>query len=405
MSAVLLPDNATPWEVALSEASAGRRAIGEIALIRAVRDPARCPARLLPYLAHAVGLDIWNPTWPEHRQRQAIAGAIPLHRLKGTLAGMRGYGALADAEIIRAVRPPGTLYLSGCLGQDERDRLLAVMPQIRIYRRAVRGTSGGRLYVSAGRYSCLPRFVGDSGAASRTAPRIIFAEHGVERPVSVEEVVDVLPGLGRAVYERALLRRPRRRGVTYLGQVPRYFVTLDPTRSVASYRRADGSPSTIRFGLRPASVDPELVYQRGHAGRAMLAGRILSRRYLGGLSPDRRVFERVVIWDPTLVPRRRGASYLGVSRFGVAPYSAELSVFVPGHQPRRAFAIGPRGFVGRRYFVASSDEARAFAFRALRAAKAVRDVVLINTTTFRSPRAGTLIVAGTPFVAGRLLRS
>lgn len=403
--ASLLPTNATPWETAVSRVSALRRPL-DSDIIRRVWDPALCPAHVLYALASALGLKIYDPAWPEHKQRRAIANSIRLRRLEGTLAGIEGYAELVDSEVVRAIVPPGTFFLSGGLGDAERARLALVMPQIRIYRRSERASAGRRLFLTARRYSCLagPRFVADSGAALRTQPRVVFAENDVERPVSVEAVVDVLPGIGRALYERALLRRPRRPGVTYFGQIPRFLVTLDPTRSIAAFRRQDGAPAIIRYGLKPASVDPEPFYAQGRAGRAFMIGQPPFRRYLSGTGSGARVYERIIVWDPDLIPRRRGASFLGVSRFGVASHTAEVTVHIPGERPRRAFGIGPRGFVSG-FFAASDSEKYRATFRALRAAKAVRDCVLVNTTTFRSPKAGTLIGAGTPFTAGRLLRS
>jgi phage tail P2-like protein len=398
----LLPiEVATPLEQAL--AAVGTRTDAICIDWQAFLDPMRTPVEFLPLLAHAFSVDIWNPKWPEHKQRRVVADAVYHHRIKGTLAGLEAYAAIVDSEVIRAITPPGTFFLSGGMSEDQRAALADRMPQIRIYRRAVRASAGQRMFLSARAYSAIGgSFVADSRAGERTQPRITFMEDGLEQPINVEEITDIIPGLGYALYERALLRRKRRPGVAYCGRPLRFLVRLDHSRSLASFRRTDGAPSVMRYGMRPASVQPEAVYQRGAAGRAFFFGRPLYRRFWSNTQSDTRVYERIVIWDPDLVPRRRGASYLGVSRFGVAPYTGELVVHIPSKRPRRALLVG--GYLGM-FLAASSGEKYRETLRALRAAKAVRDRIYVNTTTFRSPQAGQLIVAGTPVIAGRLLRS
>lgn len=397
----LLPPNSEPLEKALAAVGERTDAIGID--WQAYLDPLTTPVHFLPVLAHAYSVDIWNPKWSVHHQRRVIADAIYHHRIKGTLAGLEAYAGIVGSEIIRTIRPPGTFFLSGGMSEEQRAALADRMPQIRIYTRALRSSAGKRLFLSARSYSALgASFVADSKAAERTRPRITFVERGIEQPINVEEITDIIPGLGYALYERALLRRPRRRSVTYLGKSLRFLVSLDHNRSVAAFRRADGAPSVIRYGMRPATVQPEAEYTPAKAGRAAFFGRPLHRRYWSNMRSETRVFERIVIWDPEMVPRRRGASYLGVSRFGVAPFTAELVVHVPSIKPRRALLVG--GFFGS-FFAASDGEKYRETLRALRAAKSARDTILINTKTYRSPQAGQLIVAGTPFIAGRLLRS
>lgn len=52
--------------------------------IETLWNPETCPVIALPYLAWAVSVDVWEPTWPENIKRQVIAAAPELHRIKGT---------------------------------------------------------------------------------------------------------------------------------------------------------------------------------------------------------------------------------------------------------------------------------------------------------------------------------
>lgn len=97
----LLPANATPAERALEQATARVGAVPTP--LRALWNPDTCPAQLLPWLAWALGVDDWEPGWPEEVQRSVIRASIDVHRHKGTVAAIRtaihaaGY---PDAEII-----------------------------------------------------------------------------------------------------------------------------------------------------------------------------------------------------------------------------------------------------------------------------------------------------------------
>lgn len=78
----LLPPNATPFERALEAATARIGAIN--APIDTLLDPATINAEWLPWLAWGLSADSWDADWSEAVKRQAVAGSIALHRIKGT---------------------------------------------------------------------------------------------------------------------------------------------------------------------------------------------------------------------------------------------------------------------------------------------------------------------------------
>lgn len=101
MADSILPPNATAQERGLELATAR---LGDLPVgIRALWDPASCPAALLPWLAWALSIDSWSPDWPEATKRQRIARAIEIQRHKGTLSAVRAIvqifgGAIAIEE-------------------------------------------------------------------------------------------------------------------------------------------------------------------------------------------------------------------------------------------------------------------------------------------------------------------
>lgn len=78
----LLPPNATAEEKAI--ASALSRLSDVPVPIRELWNPDSCSADLLPWLAWALSVDVWNAEWPEAKKRQVIKAAIVVHRHKGT---------------------------------------------------------------------------------------------------------------------------------------------------------------------------------------------------------------------------------------------------------------------------------------------------------------------------------
>lgn len=78
----LLPPNATEEEKAI--ASALSRLSDVPVPIRQLWNPDTCPVEMLPWLAWAVSVDVWDARWPEARKRQVIKAAITVHRHKGT---------------------------------------------------------------------------------------------------------------------------------------------------------------------------------------------------------------------------------------------------------------------------------------------------------------------------------
>ncbi|WP_299144140.1 phage tail protein I [uncultured Tateyamaria sp.] len=61
-----------------------------------------CPVDLLPWMAWAFSIDLWEHNWPEETQRQVVRNAISIHRRKGTKGAVED--ALSDlgfwAEVI-----------------------------------------------------------------------------------------------------------------------------------------------------------------------------------------------------------------------------------------------------------------------------------------------------------------
>ncbi|MBH9537901.1 phage tail protein I [Novosphingopyxis sp. YJ-S2-01] len=84
----LLPPSSTPLERAI-EAALTRRMDAVEVPIRDLWKPDTCPAHLLPWLAWALSVDLWDDGWSEARKRRVVADAFFVHRHKGTIGAVR----------------------------------------------------------------------------------------------------------------------------------------------------------------------------------------------------------------------------------------------------------------------------------------------------------------------------
>ena len=81
----LLPINATVQERAISTGMSREVPV----VVREMWNPDTCPAALLPWLAWALSVDQWNPSWTDEQKRGAIKASTLVHQQKGTVGALR----------------------------------------------------------------------------------------------------------------------------------------------------------------------------------------------------------------------------------------------------------------------------------------------------------------------------
>lgn len=90
----LLPPNASLLERRVDETLGNRFSMvpgmGETG-IRVVWNPDQVPMHMLPFLAHAFSVDLWDDDWSEEAKRNVTEKSLAVHRRKGT------QGAIKDA--------------------------------------------------------------------------------------------------------------------------------------------------------------------------------------------------------------------------------------------------------------------------------------------------------------------
>ncbi|MDO5385947.1 MAG: phage tail protein I [Pseudomonadota bacterium] len=84
----ILPPNATPLLKDIEETIALR--LGKLNVPnRWLMHPDKCPVQVLPWLAWAVSVDVWNEDWLEDIRRNVIKTSVDVHRQKGTIGALK----------------------------------------------------------------------------------------------------------------------------------------------------------------------------------------------------------------------------------------------------------------------------------------------------------------------------
>jgi phage tail P2-like protein len=83
----LLPSNSTALEKALDLLPA--RVDGADVAVESLWSAQDCDASILPWLAWALSVDVWDVSWGEATKRKVVAASADVHRRKGTVGAVR----------------------------------------------------------------------------------------------------------------------------------------------------------------------------------------------------------------------------------------------------------------------------------------------------------------------------
>lgn len=113
----LLPVNASALERRID--TVVQAALDRAPAIRLVWDPARAPMDLLPWMADAESVDIWDSAWSEETQRRVVQESPWVHARKGTVTALKnairaaGYGECNVIDGLDARRRDGRTQRNG----------------------------------------------------------------------------------------------------------------------------------------------------------------------------------------------------------------------------------------------------------------------------------------------------
>jgi hypothetical protein len=313
------------------------------------------------------------------------------------------------AEPRRFIVPPAKTYLMEGLTEEERQAFLARFPQLRIYPFVARGTYRFAHFTS-GAFGRAKAFldaccIKDVRAWSRYIRTARLWDRGEEATLTIRAVTP--EGIGRfhaAEFDEVVLGAKPTRAL-HLDTPPkaRAFLVDDfgvaqrmiriPRDASYSYRLGRETWTTTYPKADLVDVRPQSVAER-HDGQPK-ALYVTKRQFILGkhLPPTiswRFIYERWHIHNPERVPDVRiRSTHLGFTRLGMPPYHAEVRTRIKGRlAPRTA---GP--FVNG-YLMTGNRKPIADVREAVRVSKSLRDRILLDTKTFRFPRAGDRLKVG-----------
>jgi hypothetical protein len=403
----LLSPNHTAFEEAFDLTGAR---IDDVAVeIAKLVRPREIPATHLAWLAWGLSVDLWEPEWSEEKHRSLAARALPMHARKGTQASIAEHIRIMGAEPRRFIVPPAKTYLMEGFTEEERQAFLARFPQLRIYPFVARGTYRFAHFTS-GAFGRAKAFldaccIKDVGAWSRYIRTARLWDRGEEATLTIRAVTP--EGIGRfhaAEFDEVVLGAKPTRAL-HLDTPPkaRAFLVDDfgvaqrmiriPRDASYSYRLGRETWTTTYPKADLVDVRPQSVAER-HDGQPK-ALYVTKRQFILGkhLPPTiswRFIYERWHIHNPERVPDVRiRSTHLGFTRLGMPPYHAEVRTRIKGRlAPRTA---GP--FVNG-YLMTGNRKPIADVREAVRVSKSLRDRILLDTKTFRFPRAGDRLKVG-----------
>lgn len=396
---LLPPDVQSDWERAQSLVSARRRPLPS-ELVKSVWNPTTCPADLLDHLANTLSVDVWDQSWDDEKKRRVIRRAIPVQRIKGTLAALREYAGYRDAEIVHVDRPPQRFFAGASETPAQREAWLAALPQVRLYTEGSKVAAQPRIIAGGGKPMFLSRrFALPTTAPDRAGERAVIWRSGVETPIGA--------GVWNGNAELTISTPGRRLSRMHAGFTVRSF----PSPSVAAghlYRieidpTSDLTPVAPGARLQTTRVETRSVAASGH--RQWRGGAIAYRRFARPSTAEVRVFKRIPIIDGTAPAQpRKSISFASVTRLAVPARTADLGVDIPGRGSRLAFVPGVR-CAGLFALPTTAAERIKPALAAVAAAKRLTDTIFVNTNLHRPLTAGSTLFAGTTYRAGQWTRS
>lgn len=436
----LLPPNATVLERALAGPLGRLNDLGvlPVPLDRLYRWDT-CPAALLPWLAWAVSVDIWDEAWPEETKRNLIHESFDLHRKKGTLHTIGRYIHYAGGKLHRAITPPDRCYLGKSLTTEEMELWLSRFPQIRIFNFRGRTNPGHGAMVGGSTQRTPAMFLGagvDGGPVTPTCfplqagawefygRRAFLWDKGPHHLATGEETP--LKWVEREIRNRLGVATTSEQMSIPTNNVPSLFLTgaqsvigqlgsrrfLMPSSAAArivtvaiqnTYAVEEDilrNRVSVGPGLTPINVTPKKVAERTLVKGAVFLGmtgherwldrqtgeRKVIRGYVGGfLSPTRageHLYDRIDLHDSRRLPDGRATptTFLGHTRLGMPAYTMQLDVEIPAKRPRSAAGRFVFGFLVKGDMTALENVRNAV----LRA-KSDRDKALLNTSLHRPP--------------------
>lgn len=412
-----LYQSSTGLEKALADSEAERLIRIYAEAIVDVWDPYRISLRNLPYLAWAMGVNMWQDEWRELTKRTWVARQWTFKSLRGTADGTRMAVDYIGRDVspwgyhcTKFTVPPQKVYSGPTMTREEREAWLELMPQVRIWRvyergiapygKAFYGGRGGPARQRNHRFQLGSANSGDTPLAcitpttaiERTKHRARYIVRGVETDIKVTDFGFYhrlhLPGIenGSVFCNRPFRRKPKRFYIPTTA--PKRLITIMP-REYMPWR----TPSWA--SMEPVTAEGERIVIRSTRRRSVFSDqpmRLENYNYYVPSDAWSRIYRRYAINDgSTELNTRRPVQFMGTGRYGFPKYTAWIGMSL---RSRRRFAVF-NNIPQNHYFLPHDPTPVKRAKIAVQASKKIADKILLELGPVPS------FVAGRPFFAGQ----
>jgi hypothetical protein len=379
-------------------------------------DPYLTYRRNLPYLAWAMGAQIWEPDWSEGTAREWTALQWTWKSLIGTEAGIAmaldyvGRDHIAGSArtgylLKQVVAPPQGFYASPDLTKEEYDAWIHLMPELRFKFATGKGLAGlGEIFASDG-FDEDSGFADDGWVGLDDGPilygrRVVLRRNGIDTPLQTPVREDIQWQGRTLTVERVSLPGTSEFGIfandwvmgedRFVGQESpeARLVTLALDGSYM-HERSFLSLTTAFPTLDPINPRFERDSDIGIAGPFMFADDVFigsegaasggaGASFTGEDLAADMLADRIFLNDPHVAaPMSNGWSFAGIDRVGMSPYHAELLVDLRTVEPGPAWMAG-EGFEDEGFAVPEDGSHIDRALKAVVASKALRDKIIVS---------------------------
>lgn len=425
---LLLFKASTGFEQAAADTDAERLIAIHAEAVADVWNPYAISYRNLPFLASAMGVNLWPDWWSEDFKRWWVANQWTFKSLSGTHNGIAMGVSAMGGKLRRMITPPALTYPMHSITSEQRAAYVARFPQLRLYPFYARVQLPYLCFVSKAQRNPNGGFLGpirksfttQANAGGRYTRTATLWDKGVETQLTFRKIVNEDMGpFGVRTYDEVVL--PARKGTKYFihepGKWPRrhhewkhciQLGAFDPVAARMVRIPRDGSLELIQAKAIYETVLPHgdlvKVYPE-HVGEphrnsrfatyGYRTGQHLYKKFLATSVAWQWLYEKWFLFDADRVPDpRRSSTFVGNTRLGMPKYVAEAHIECYGKVSPFVVSQYVRG-----HFPPHQTETINRMRSGVRAAMAVRDTVLIQTRIKRVLEIADAIMAdGTHFV-------
>jgi len=301
---------------------------------------------------------------------------------KTTLAGISAYVDMVGAQVVSARRPRDKIFAVQSMSAAEQAAQMALMPKIHIYPAALSAPADiAKAFFSGPVFKSFfdGKIAEPSNASVRFEQRAYYLDQGATVPVYVTGTDQTLDaGLTVALTANV----PQAKMFLNMCWSDHCLMTSDAQTHILTIApQTDALSFAVPTGLVPTSVRPVRIYQSALASRGkMFAGwSYFSCTYAEPSDAELLVYDEITLFDTTrLFATHRARSFWGWSKFGIAPYQAELRLSVPIARPIWAFGA----YWGVGVWLQSDLSPLWNAMQAIRISQASRDDISVSTLLY-----------------------